>query len=182
MATAIITVTAAGIAIVAGTMTAITATGTTTATGDARRSSRHVPCTRCAREDSCPEPDRSEDAAPGSRARASNPSRCAMTASARVIAENVLPRASATSSASATGIRVRATATWSALHHEGEPMSNRERKKKDGQDKNKKLRRMREDVARRRAKARPERPSRDQADVVTYKQGSAADRSRRGAT
>ncbi len=60
-------------------------------------------------------------------------------------------------------------------------MSDRERKKKDGQDKNKKLRRMREDVARRHENAGPERPSSDQADVVTYKQGSAADRSRRGA-
>ena len=61
-------------------------------------------------------------------------------------------------------------------------MSDRERKKKDGQDKNKKLRRMREDEARRHANAGPERPSHDQADVVTYKQGSASDRSRRGAT
>ena len=60
-------------------------------------------------------------------------------------------------------------------------MSNRERKKKDGQDKGKKLRRMREDEARRHANAGPERPSRDQADVVDYKQGSAADRNRRGA-
>ena len=60
-------------------------------------------------------------------------------------------------------------------------MSNRERKKKDGQDKGKKLHRMREDVARRHANAGPERPSKDQADVVDYKQGSAADRNRRGA-
>ena len=60
-------------------------------------------------------------------------------------------------------------------------MSNRERKKKDGQDKGKKLRRMREDVAQRHANAGPERPSRDQADIVDYKQGSAADRNRRGA-
>lgn len=60
-------------------------------------------------------------------------------------------------------------------------MSNRERKKKDGQDKGKKLRRMREDVARRHANAGPEHPSRDQADIVDYKQGSAADRNRHGA-
>ena len=61
-------------------------------------------------------------------------------------------------------------------------MSERQRKKKDGQDKGKKLRRMREDEARRHADAGPERPSRDQADLVTYKQGSASDRTRRGAT
>ena len=60
-------------------------------------------------------------------------------------------------------------------------MSDRDRKKKDGQDKGKKLRRMREDVAQRHANAGPERPSHDQADVVTYKQGSASDRGRRGA-
>ena len=60
-------------------------------------------------------------------------------------------------------------------------MANRERKKKDGHDKNKKLRRMREDEARRHENAGPERPSTDQADVVTYKQGSSADRNRRGA-
>ena len=60
-------------------------------------------------------------------------------------------------------------------------MSDRDRKKKDGKDKGKKLRRMREDVARRHVDAGPERPSTDQADVVDYKQGSAADRNRRGA-
>jgi hypothetical protein len=60
-------------------------------------------------------------------------------------------------------------------------VSNRERKKKDGQDKNKKRRRMRAAEARRHAAAGPERPSSDQADVVTYKQGTAADRNRRGA-
>jgi hypothetical protein len=61
-------------------------------------------------------------------------------------------------------------------------MSERERKKKQGRDKNKKLRRMREDEALRHATAGPERPSHDQPDVVTYKQGSASDRGRRGAT
>jgi hypothetical protein len=60
-------------------------------------------------------------------------------------------------------------------------MSERDRKKKDGQDKNKKLRRMREDEARRHAHTGPERPSRDQADVVTHKPGSASDRTRSGA-
>ena len=60
-------------------------------------------------------------------------------------------------------------------------MSNRERKKKDGQDKGKKLRRMREEEEQRHANAGPERPSRDQPDIVDYKQGSAADRNRRGA-
>jgi hypothetical protein len=60
-------------------------------------------------------------------------------------------------------------------------MSDKDRKKKDGQDKGKKLRRMRDDEARRHADEGPERPSSDQADVVTYKQGSAADRGRRGA-
>jgi hypothetical protein len=59
-------------------------------------------------------------------------------------------------------------------------MSDRERKKKNGADAGKKRRRMREDVARRKAAARP-RDDRDQPDVVTYKQGSAADRNRRGA-
>ena len=56
-----------------------------------------------------------------------------------------------------------------------------ERKKKDGQDKGKKLRRMREDVARRHADAGPERPSTDHPDVVDYKQGSRSDRNRKGA-
>jgi hypothetical protein len=60
-------------------------------------------------------------------------------------------------------------------------MSQRERKKKQGQDKGKKMRRMREDEARRHADAGPDRPSHDQPDVVTYKQGSASDRGRRGA-
>jgi len=60
-------------------------------------------------------------------------------------------------------------------------VANRERKKKDGRDKGKKLRRMREDEARRHADAGPERASTDQADAVTYKQGTGADRNRRGA-
>jgi hypothetical protein len=56
-----------------------------------------------------------------------------------------------------------------------------ERKKKDGQDVGKKRRRMRADVAKRKARAGPDRPQRDEVDVVKYKQGSAADRARRGA-
>jgi hypothetical protein len=55
------------------------------------------------------------------------------------------------------------------------------RKKKDGQDPGKKRRRMREDVARRKTQAGPKDRQSDQADVVTYKQGSASDRNRRGA-
>lgn len=60
-------------------------------------------------------------------------------------------------------------------------MPDRPRKKKDGQDPGKKRKRMREDVARRKARAAPDGPSSDQADVVKYKQGSGADRNRRGA-
>ncbi len=60
-------------------------------------------------------------------------------------------------------------------------MAKSERKKKDGQGKGKKLRRMRDDEARRQADAGPERVSSDQADVITYKQGSDQDRNRRGA-
>lgn len=56
-----------------------------------------------------------------------------------------------------------------------------ERKKKDGKDAGKKRRRMREDVARRRAVSGPARPTTDQRDIVDYKQGSAADRNRSGA-
>jgi hypothetical protein len=56
-----------------------------------------------------------------------------------------------------------------------------ERKKKDGRDPGKKRRRMRLDVKRRKARATPGEPQRDEVDVVKYKQGSAADRNRRGA-
>jgi hypothetical protein len=58
----------------------------------------------------------------------------------------------------------------------------KERKKKNGQDAGKKRRRMRDAVARRAREAGPERPQTDEADVVHYKQGSASDRNRRGAT
>lgn len=56
------------------------------------------------------------------------------------------------------------------------------RKKKDGQDPGKKRRRMREAVARRKSESGGPRPSTDQPDVVKYKQGSASDRNRPGAT
>jgi hypothetical protein len=56
----------------------------------------------------------------------------------------------------------------------------KERKKKDGRDQGKQKRRMREDVARRKAAAGPAK-RRGEPDVVKYKQGSAADRNRRGA-
>jgi hypothetical protein len=55
-----------------------------------------------------------------------------------------------------------------------------ERKKKDGQDKGKKLRRMREAETRRHERAGPERASTDQPDVVEYKPGAGSDRNRRG--
>jgi hypothetical protein len=57
-----------------------------------------------------------------------------------------------------------------------------ERKKKDGRDPGKKRRRMRQAVAQRKAAAGPGRRQSDQPDVVDYKQGSAGDRNRRGAT
>jgi hypothetical protein len=60
-------------------------------------------------------------------------------------------------------------------------MPDKPRRKKDGRDPGKKRRRMRRDVAARHARAKPPRPSRDEPDSVTYKRGSAADRTRRGA-
>ena len=57
-----------------------------------------------------------------------------------------------------------------------------ERRKKDGQDPGKKRKRMRDDVARRRAESGPARRSSDQPDVIDYKPGSASDRTRTGAT
>jgi hypothetical protein len=60
-------------------------------------------------------------------------------------------------------------------------MPDKPRKKKDGQDPGKKRKRMRDDVARRKARAGSEGPSSDQADVVKYKPGSSADRNRRAA-
>ena len=60
-------------------------------------------------------------------------------------------------------------------------MANHDRRKKDGKDKGKKLRRMREDRARRRANSDPDDDPSDQADLVTYKPGSSQDRNRHGA-
>jgi hypothetical protein len=60
-------------------------------------------------------------------------------------------------------------------------MPTKPRRKKDGQDPGKKRRRMRASVAARKARAAAPRPSRDEVDTVTYKRGSAGDRTRRGA-
>jgi hypothetical protein len=60
-------------------------------------------------------------------------------------------------------------------------MSERQRKKKDGQDAGKKRQRMRESVGARK-RPRRKRSATDETDTVTYKRGSAADRTRRGAT
>lgn len=51
-------------------------------------------------------------------------------------------------------------------------------RKKDGQRKDKKNERMREDVALRKAMAEPPRPTHDQVDIVDYKQGSHSDTNR----
>jgi hypothetical protein len=55
-------------------------------------------------------------------------------------------------------------------------MSDKDRKKKDGQRADKKRQRMRESVKERHEQAGPERPSRDQADLQKFKPGSASDR------
>jgi hypothetical protein len=62
-------------------------------------------------------------------------------------------------------------------------MSEKHRKKKDGQDPNKKRRRMRDAVSERHQAAGPARSQRDEADTLTvkYKRGSSSDRSRPGA-
>jgi len=62
-------------------------------------------------------------------------------------------------------------------------MPSSKRKKKDGQDPNKKRRRMRAAEASRHAEAGQERPQRDEADTlqIKYKRGSASDRARVGA-
>jgi hypothetical protein len=61
-------------------------------------------------------------------------------------------------------------------------MPTRARKKKDGQDPGKKRRRMRQVVARRKAQPAERSRQSDQPDLVKYKQGSASDRNRPGAT
>jgi uracil-DNA glycosylase len=64
---------------------------------------------------------------------------------------------------------------------DGEAMADGTRKKKDGQDPGKKRRRMRADVARRKARGRATDRSGNQPDIVKYKPGSASDRNRTGA-
>ena len=54
-------------------------------------------------------------------------------------------------------------------------MSDRTRKKKDGERKDKKARRMRASVEARHARATSPRPTSDQPDVVLFKPGSASD-------
>jgi hypothetical protein len=55
-------------------------------------------------------------------------------------------------------------------------MSNQsERKKKDGQDKGKKMQAMRESVRERKQNATPDRPSRDETDKLKFKPGSGSD-------
>jgi hypothetical protein len=53
-----------------------------------------------------------------------------------------------------------------------------DRKKKDGQRKDKKNERMREDVAQRKENAAPPRPTTDQKDLQTFKPGSRGDHNR----
>lgn len=58
-------------------------------------------------------------------------------------------------------------------------MSDKDRKKKHGQDASKKRQRMRAAVSERQRTAAPPRESRDEGDTVLYKPGSAADRRQR---
>ena len=51
-------------------------------------------------------------------------------------------------------------------------------RKKGGERKDKKVERMREDLAERKAKAKPARPTTDQKDIQTYKPGAADDKNR----
>ena len=55
-------------------------------------------------------------------------------------------------------------------------MANRERKKKDGQDKGKKTKAMRESVRERQQQAAPDRPSRDESDKLKFKRGGGDDK------
>ena len=61
-------------------------------------------------------------------------------------------------------------------------MASRERKKKDHQDTGKKRRRMRASVKKRARAGAAAKPQRDEVDGIKFKRGSAADRTRRGAT
>lgn len=54
-------------------------------------------------------------------------------------------------------------------------MAHAERKKKDGQRKDKKMERMREAIAERRMEAGPLKPTHDQEDIQTFKPGSKGD-------
>jgi hypothetical protein len=49
-------------------------------------------------------------------------------------------------------------------------------RKKNGQRKDKKMQNMREAVADRKANPGPEKPTRDEKDIITYKSGSQGDR------
>ena len=51
-----------------------------------------------------------------------------------------------------------------------------DRKKKDGQRKDKKMQNMREAVEKRKADASPAKPTHDEKDIITYKTGSQGDR------
>lgn len=51
-----------------------------------------------------------------------------------------------------------------------------ERKKKDGQRKDKKMERMREDVQARKEQGAAPRPTTDEKDIINYKSGSQGDR------
>jgi hypothetical protein len=53
-----------------------------------------------------------------------------------------------------------------------------ERKKKDGQRKDKKMERMRDAVAERKENAAPAKPSTDQGDIQSFKPGGADDKNR----
>lgn len=60
-------------------------------------------------------------------------------------------------------------------------MAHEEPRKKDGMDSKKKRRRMREEQALRRAHSMTAKGTTDEVDKIKYKQGSAGDRTRRGA-
>jgi len=61
-------------------------------------------------------------------------------------------------------------------------MSEKTRRKKDGRDRNKDLEAMHEAVQERHEHAGPDGRSTDEKDIITYKSGSAGDRTRTGAT
>jgi hypothetical protein len=61
-------------------------------------------------------------------------------------------------------------------------MSEKTRNKKDGRDRNKDREAMREAVHDRKEHAHSQQHTGDEKDIITYKSGSAGDRSRQGAT